>query len=104
MAKYLGETIIEDLSTTEFKNYTKEDWAMYYIERYSQIDGAHHKQWVLDQVARIIKGCTIQVKLAEWDNGEEEYRVNVIDESQDYKDWVQEWEDDGYDYDPGIAP
>lgn len=31
------------------------DAAMELIERYGGIDGAHHKQWVLDQVARRLK-------------------------------------------------
>lgn len=54
------------------------------IERYGQIDGSHHKQWVLDQIARVIKG-------------------------KDYKKWVKlmkagEDGPDTYDYDEGCAP
>lgn len=56
------------------------------IERYGQIDGSHHKQWCLDQIARIIKG-------------------------DDYDAWVKEMlgekDSDGcyeYDYDEGIPP
>jgi hypothetical protein len=30
--------------------------AMEVIERYGGIDGAHHKQWVLDQVVRYLMG------------------------------------------------
>lgn len=56
------------------------------IYSYGGIDGAHHKQWVLDQVVRI---------LTETDEG--------------YLDWVAEFESDGeasdaYAWDEGIAP
>ena len=53
------------------------------IFRYGGIDGGHHKQWVLDQLVRIL--------------------------SDDYKAWIKEYEDgeDGpksYEWDEGIAP
>lgn len=104
MAKYLGETIITDLSTTDFENYTTTDWILYYVDAYGQIDGAHHKDWVLDQIARLSNGTAVKVKLAKWDDGTEEYRVDLEEPSQKYKDWVQTWADEGYDYDEGIAP
>ena len=109
MEGYLGETII-NIADSEFKDYSKFDWAMYFIERYGQIDGAHHKQWVLDQVARIYHGTQVIVKEASWDNGEKEFRVSLTDEpSNTYKEWVTEMNDgeDGpntYSYDEGIAP
>jgi hypothetical protein len=58
--------------------------ALKVIERYGGIDGAHHKQWVLDQVVRILTG-------------------------RKYKAWVKEMKagDDGpetYSWDEGIAP
>ena len=54
------------------------------IAEYGGIDGGHHKQWLLDQVVRILAG-------------------------EKYEDWVGEWEDgeDGqktYEWDTGIAP
>ena len=59
------------------------------IVRYGMIDGAHHKNWVLDQVMRIIK--------------KDKYEEFVRD--YEYKD------DDGnilaekiYEWNPGIAP
>ena len=30
--------------------------AMEFINEYGHIDGAHHKQWVLDQIARVLLG------------------------------------------------
>jgi hypothetical protein len=41
------------------------------------------------------------VKLAKWDDGEENFRVNTLEPSQEYLDWVVEMKGD---YDEGIAP
>jgi hypothetical protein len=54
------------------------------IVRYGGIDGAHHKQWVLDQVLRCLTG-------------------------EEYDQWVKEFcsGDDGpntYEWDTGIPP
>jgi|ETNvirnome_2_130_1030620.scaffolds.fasta_scaffold01032_2 hypothetical protein len=111
MAKYLGETVLEDLTGTPYENYGPKEWAMYWIS-WGQIDGAHHKLWVLDQVARVLKGTPIIVKLAKWEGGEENYRIYPDDPSQEYLDWVKEMKGDfdeenghyEYDYDIGIAP
>jgi excisionase family DNA binding protein len=54
------------------------------ITQYGGIDGAHHKQWLLDQIVRILTG-------------------------DGYENWVAEYQDgeDGpetYEWDEGIAP
>lgn len=49
--------------------------------QYGMIDGAHHKQWVIDQMLRIICGA-----------GYAEI-MTVFDGEEDYQDW-----------DTGIAP
>ncbi|MDD5648989.1 MAG: hypothetical protein PHF86_00985 [Candidatus Nanoarchaeia archaeon] len=112
MEGYLGETDV-NISESKFKDYTSIDWAMYFIERYGQIDGSHHKTWVLDQVARILKGTKIIVKLAKWSNGKQEYRVWLDDPSEEYKNWQKEMQemlgefiDNEYEYtyNEGIAP
>lgn len=108
MADYLGETIVEQ-KETKFKDYDQKSWAMYFLEHYGGIDGAHHKDWVLDQMARVLKNTPIIIKLARWDDGQEEYRVNTGEPSQEYLNWVKEIciGEDGpntYDYDEGIAP
>ena len=109
MRKYLGETLV-DAENTEFSDFTSSDWAIYFIERYGQYDGGHHKQWVLDQIARILKGSEIIIKEAKWDDGKSEYRISTGETSDDYKFWVQEMkgEYDGeeyqYSYETGIAP
>jgi hypothetical protein len=82
---------------------------MYFIEGYGQIDGGHHKQWVLDQVSRILKGTNVIIKQASWDNGHKEWRVVLDEPSEEYKKWVIEMKNgedgpDTYDYDEGIAP
>ena len=59
------------------------DEALDLITRYGGIDGAHHKQWVLDQVVRVL--------------------------APDYGDWLAEYAigEDGphtYQWDQGVPP
>lgn len=108
MSKYLGEEIV-DIEDTPFKDYGPEDWSLYYIRHYGGFSGAYHKDWVMDQVARILNGTKPIIKLAKWEGGYEEYRVNLGKPSQGYLDWVvdvKSGEDgpDTYDYSEGIAP
>jgi len=112
MRAYVGETVIAQ-SESKFRNFTASDWAMYFISRYGQTDGGHHKAWVLDQVSRILKGTGIEIKIASWSDGYIEYRVSTVEPpSQEYIDWVQEMlgtydvENECYEYgyDEGIAP
>ena len=54
------------------------------IFRYAGIDGGHHKQWLIDQIIKAIKGS-------------------------DYEEWIKTWEsgEDGpktYEWDEGIPP
>ena len=54
------------------------------IGRYGMIDGSHHKQWVLDQVLRVLQ-------------------------DENYEDWIKKYNmdglDDGYsEWDEGIIP
>jgi len=106
MAEYLGATIVPQ-NQTPYADYTADQWALLYIFKYGPIDGDHHKTWVLDQVTRILNGASVEIKLAKWDNGNEEYRFNV-GESEAYNKWVEEYrfDEDGeeYGYDEGIAP
>lgn len=105
MEDYLGQFDV-DIKDTEFKDYTKENWALYFIERYGQIDGDHHKLWVLDQVARILNGVPVIVKQARWKNGHKEYRVWLHPHpTEAYSDWVMMMVEGGeYEYNLGIAP
>lgn len=60
--------------------------ALNVIASYGWIDGAHHKQWVLDQVARA---------LTETDEGYQKWR----------EQFIERFENDEYDHwEEGIAP
>lgn len=106
----VGETILDISSHAVFGGYTPNMWAMKFIEMYGQIDGGHHKAWVLDQVSRILKGTPVVVTEARWESGYKEYRFRTGNPSEDYINWVQfmlgEVVDDAYeyDYDEGVAP
>ena len=109
MNNYLGEFPV-DIENTPFKDFTQSDWALYYIGRYGQTDGAHHKAWVLDQVTRILKGTKVKVTEAIWglyidEKTESEFRVDLEDPSEEYKQFIEEYCEGGdYDWDSGIAP
>lgn len=49
--------------------------------RYGQIDGDHHKMWVIDQMVRSLCGT-----------------------EEEYNEWVKKYTDDDYEWDCGIAP
>jgi len=66
---------------------------------YGVIDGSHHKEWLLDQIARIIKGTKVIVRLAKWDNGHEEFRFELEASMREGDDGANT-----YDYSVGIAP
>ena len=104
--KYLGE-FDEKIFLPDLQQ--RQVWALNYIESYGGIDGGHHKDWVLDQVARILNGCKIKTCVAKWDCGTEDLRFSVVDESKSYISWVKDLKngEDGpetYGYDIGIPP
>ena len=108
MEGYLGETIVE-ISKTKYAMYGQKDWAKLWSEMYSGIDGSHHKDWLTDQIARILKGAKVNLRIAKWKNGTENERFTLEEPPKAYWDWVKEMKegDDGegtYDYDFGIAP
>ena len=110
MKTYLGETPVDIATHAEYSKYTPKDWAMLCIYLYGAIDGAHHKQWVLDRVARVLSGVVPTVTLRAWDNGYTEEQVVFDGTSPEYEAFVlkcQDLDEDGepqYDYDEGIAP
>lgn len=111
MEGYLGEFDI-DIKNTPFAEYTKKDWALFFIGNYGGIDGSHHKDWVMDQATRILHGTPVIVKEARWENGHSEYRITVREEpTLAYTDWVhelREWDEETeeykYSYEEGICP
>ena len=107
MEGYLGEFPVE-LKDTPFAKFTITDWALHFIERFGGIDGAQHKQWLIDRLARILNGASINIVEARWVGGHAEYRISV-GTSDRYLTWVKEMKDgeDGpetYTWEEGIAP
>lgn len=75
---------------------------------YGGIDGAHHKDWVIDQMVRALTGCPV-VTETHTPKGGKTYEYQRQGESQDYKDLVAQACDgeDGpqtYTWETGIAP
>lgn len=68
------------------------DAALDVILRYGGTDGAHHKQWVLDQVVRALTGTPAP-------------RARAAKTSAEYREWRKRYEDGGeYEWDPGTPP
>lgn len=107
MNGYLGETVLEDLSHTEFKDYTKVEWALYFASVFGQVDGSHHKAQAIDLVVQVLNDTPVVVSLAKWEDGTEEYRIRTSEPSQKYLEFIKNWEDgeDGpntYEWDRGF--
>lgn len=109
MKGYLGETDVSDQHEIG-----REEGALLFIDLYGGIDGSHHKDWVLDQVVRILHGAPITVKEARWTNrqapgnGYIELRYSV-GTSDEYEQYVHDYQYGGgdellYEYSTGIAP
>jgi hypothetical protein len=69
--------------------------ALEFIADFASYDGGHHKQWVIDQVVRILTNCEI--------------KDNKRIPSEEYEMWVKNYcygygEDYLYEWDEGIAP
>ena len=76
--------------------------------RYGQIDGGHHKAWVIDQMVREFTGCP-SVRLTANDHRGEPYAFDGLGESPEYLELIRNYRggEDGpatYDWDEGIAP
>lgn len=76
---------------------------------YSGIDSSHHKDWLIDQIARIIKGTNIIIKKHIYNDNNEEFWFDLNEPPQEYWDWVEdmkngEYESNTYSYEFGIAP
>jgi len=76
--------MMSDLTPVYIDKSTSLKWrieqALEVASQYGQIDGAHHKAWVIDQMVSALLG-------------------------EDYDQWVAEIEQDGeYEWDTGIAP
>jgi hypothetical protein len=75
---------------------------------YGQIDGDHHKAWVIDQMVRALTGCPI-VKKKAINFRDEEYEYECQGESDEYlqliKIYCHDDEDpEAYSWDEGCPP
>lgn len=76
--------------------------------QYGGIDGAHHKDWAIDQIVRALTGCPVEPKTSKnWQGDPISYLAQG--ESDEYKQVVKEacsGEDgpDSYEWNTGIAP
>jgi hypothetical protein len=77
------------------------------LELASNVDGAHHKQWIIDQMVRALTGCP----LVERQSRDGSYTYETQGESEEYLAWRRAYEgdedEDGdheYEWDEGIAP
>lgn len=91
---------------TDLQNRIARAWDI--VDHYGGIDGAHHKQWVLDQVVRALTGCPLE-KRTTLDANKQPYTYDVQGVSEEYAAWVKAHCDgeDGpntYEWDVGIAP
>jgi len=100
MERYLGESPVYLPGHAEFSEYTMEKWCFLWIEKFGGIDGAHHKDWLIDQLSQILHGSKVVVSEAKWKSGHSEYRYR-LEPSTPYRDWVETFSGD---YDVGIAP
>ncbi len=71
-------------------------------------DGAHHKNWVIDQMVRALTGCPMVGKTLTDTDGRS-FAYEAQGESEEYLAWVARHKDgeDGpetYEWDEGIAP
>ena len=106
------EDTIDSLSKKELKKRLIS--ATNVLVQYGQIDGAHHKQWCIDQAIRRAMGCP-QIKVKAKDCNGEPYSYKKLGESKDYDNLVRYYcnvDKDGNPFDPsehwswdiGIAP
>ncbi len=99
---------IVDIKNTPFADYKQQDWVLYFIERFGQYSGDHHKTWVLDQIVRILKNCPIEITVIRIDDDTNNYSIRMPIVSEEYVEWANNMKiDDSGDeveYDPGVAP
>lgn len=108
---YLGESPYDLTQDPIYSKYTPGDWALLWIFKYDGFDGAHHKDWVLDQVARILNGAPVTAVKASWTDHPDELRFSV-GTSEQYDQWVALCRGDKdtatgeyeYDHSVGIPP
>jgi len=109
--QYLGETAVDLTTHPVYSKYTPADWALLWITLYSGIDGSHHKDWLIAQVAKILNNTQVTMCIAKWSNGTEEERFELAEPSEQFNAWKMAYEGDvyadgstEYEFDEGIPP
>lgn len=82
--------------------------AIDYAVRYGQIDGAHHKAWVIDQMVRALTGCPVLIHEHRDRNGTVTTDEEQLD-GDEYRDLIAHACDgdddpDTYSWDEGVPP
>ena len=75
--------------------------ALKVASEFAMYDGDHHKMWVIDQMVRHLTGCPIHTVEVPAKNGAPAYSYEALGESEAYREFVGDDEDD---WDEGIAP
>ena len=74
------------------------------IAKGGAVDGAHHKQWIIDQMVRALTGCP-DVAWAATDCHGQPYSYTAMGESEEYLAWLESfYREGGERWDAGIAP
>jgi hypothetical protein len=95
MSKFISEEVVE-IKDTPFKDYTIKEWTLYFIGEYGMDDGAHHKHWLLDQIAKINTGNKIIISLIKYTDRKDYYNIEIEDEkTKEYLEWTGK-----YNFDP----
>jgi len=73
---FLGDTVVEARDTV-YWGYGPAEWALCFLGKYQHIEGEHHKDWLIDQVTRVLIGERVIITEARWSNGIKEYRLKL---------------------------
>jgi len=87
---------------------TRIEKALALAVKFGGIDGAHHKDWVIDQMVRALTGCPMETQTGV-DANQKLYFYQAQGKSEEYNNLIKEacnGEDgpDTYYWDEGIAP
>jgi hypothetical protein len=79
--------------------------ALELADLYGNIDGGHHRKWVIDQMVRTLCGCPV-VKISMEDGNGHAYELEALGENEQYCAFVEEYEgEEGeYEWELGTPP
>lgn len=82
--------------------------ALVFARRYGEIDGGHHKAWVIDQMVMALTGCPLE-KVSAVDTRNQQYEYDSQGKSEEYLAFVAahnsgEYGPNTYEWDEGVAP